>query len=195
VALQRYLGSGVPRWFHEGYAQLASGSWHSRDAWALRFAILAGRVPSLDGLNLGFDRERVSADQAYMLAYTAVEYLHRMGGPTGFARLLERWRESGSLDLALRRTYGITLWQFERLWRRRVRDQYGWLLVASQTAVYWSLLTIILLVLGYWKRRRDRAKLEALEARVQAQQRLEEGLEAGKREASESEIDEKQGTA
>ena len=176
VALQRFLGSGVPRWYHEGYAQLASGSWHSGDAWALRFAILMGRVPSLEALSLEFDRERLDVEHAYLLAYTAVEYLYRLGGPAGFARLLERWRDGGDLDLALRRTYGITLWQFERLWRRRVRDQYGWLLVASQAAVFWTVLTILLLALGYWKRKRSRLKLAALEALVQAQRdRIEEG--------------------
>ena len=168
VALERYLGSRVPRWFHEGYAQLAAGSWHSEDAWALRAAILMRQVPSLDAISLGFDRERMSTEHAYLLGYTAVEYLYRIGGSDGFARLLEHWRESGSLDTALRRTYGLTLWQFERLWRRRVRDQYGWLLLASQTTVFWATLTIALLGLGYWKRRRNVSKLAALEAAVQA---------------------------
>lgn len=168
LVLRRHLGAGVPRWFHEGYAQLAAGSWHSGDAWALRFAILMGRVPSLDALSLSFDRERLSVEHAYLLAYTAVEYVYRLGGPDGFARLLERWHEAGSLDMALRRTYGITLWQFERLWRRRVRDQHGWLLVASQTAVFWAALTILLLALGYWKRKRNLRKLLALEAGVPA---------------------------
>lgn len=164
IAIRRYLGARVPRWFHEGYAQVAAGSWHSGDAWALRFAIVMGQVPSLSSLNLSFERERLGAEHAYLLAYTAVEYLYRLGGPQGFARLLERWREVGSLDSAMRRTYGITFWQFERLWRRQVRDRYGWLLVASQTAVYWAVLTILLLALGYIKKKRTRQKLEALDA-------------------------------
>lgn len=167
----------MPRWFHEGYAQLASGSWNATDAWALRFAILQGRLESLESLSLDFARGRISADHAYLLSFTAVEFLYRLGGTAGFARLLERWRELGDLDPALRRTYGLTLGQFERLWRRDVGRRFGWLLVVAQAAVFWTILTILLLVLGYWKKRRTRQKLEALEAAVAAQE-VEARLEA-----------------
>ena len=170
VALSRYLGPRVPRWFHEGDAQLASGSWGSKDAWALRVAILTGDLPSLESLGLEFRGTRVRADHAYLLSYTAVEYLYRTGGPAGFTRLLERWHETGSLDSAIRRTYGITLGQFERIWRREVGRRFGWLLLLTQTVVFWTALTIILLALGYWKKRRTRRKLVALEAAVAASQ-------------------------
>ncbi|UCC83827.1 MAG: hypothetical protein JSW46_02525 [Gemmatimonadota bacterium] len=193
VALTRQLGSAVPRWFHEGYAQLASGSWNARDAWALRFAILQGRLESLESLSLDFARGRVRADHAYLLSYTAVEFLHRMGGADGFARLLERWREMGELDPALRRTYGLTLGQFERMWRRDVGRRFGWLLVLAQAAVFWTILTILLLVLGYWKKRRTRQKLEALETAVAAREvraRLEGTAEAGSAGGGREVIDE-----
>ncbi|MGD2215840.1 MAG: peptidase MA family metallohydrolase [Gemmatimonadales bacterium] len=176
VALTRRLGSSVPRWFHEGYAQLASGSWNAKNAWALRLAILQGRLESLESLSLDFARGRVSADHAYLLSYTAVEFLYRLGGAEGFSRLLERWHELGELDPALRRTYGLTLGQFERLWRRDVGRRFGWLLVLAQAAVFWMVLTILLLVLGYWKKRRTRQKLEALEAAVAARE-VTAGLE------------------
>jgi hypothetical protein len=164
VALSRYLGAGVPRWFHEGYAQLAAASWRSNDGWALRVAVLLGQTPALESLSLDFRSSRVRAEHAYLLSYTAVEFLYRLGGPNGFARLLERWRETGDLDRAMRRTYGLTFAQFERLWRREVGRQYGWLLVVTQAAFFWTVLTILFLVLGYWKKQRYRRKLAALEA-------------------------------
>ncbi len=182
VALTRYLGSAVPRWFHEGYAQLAAGSWRASQAWKLRFAILQGRLSSLESLSLDFARSRISAEHAYLLSYTAVDYLHRLGGADGFARLLERWRSLGDLDLALRRTYGLTVGQFERLWRREVGRRFGWLLVLTQATVFWTFMTIILLALGYWKKRRNRRKLAALETAVAAQEALarpDESAETG----------------
>lgn len=172
VALSRHLGSTVPRWFHEGYAQLAAGSWGAEEAWTLRFAILFGQLPALGQVGLDFRGSRLSANQAYLLSFTAVDFMRRTGGSGGFALLLDRWRETGDLDLSLRRTYGLTLSQFERLWRRDVGRRFGWLLVLTQTAVYWTLLTILFLVLGYWKRRRNKVKLAALEAAVQEAERL-----------------------
>lgn len=183
VALSAYLGGDVPRWFHEGYAQLASSSWGADQAWTLRLAILLGQVPALDSLGLEFGRQRIAADKGYLLSYTAVDYMQRLGGASGFAQLLRRWRELGGLDPALRRTYGITLGQFERMWRRDLRQRYGWLLLLTQTLVFWSVLTIMLIVLGYWKRKRDRRKLLALEEAVAARELSEPerviGLEAG----------------
>jgi hypothetical protein len=187
IALTRYLGSGVPRWFHEGYAQLASGSWGAKNAWTLRLNILVGRNPSLESISLDFRSGRVEADQAYMLSYTAVEYLQRLGGTRGFTRLLEAWKQQGDLDLGIRRTYGLTLGQFERMWRRDVARRFGWLLVVTQTAFYWTALTILLLVMGYWKRRRDRQKLAALEAASRETDLAGDGTE-GIGEASYSDI-------
>ncbi len=196
IALDRYLGTRVPRWFHEGYAQLAAGSWRPNDAWGLRVAILLGRTPALESISLDFARGRLGADHAYLLSYTAVEFLYRLGGGDGFARLLERWRETGDLDMAMRRTYGITLGQFERLWRRDVGRRFGWLLVVAQTAVFWTILTVLLLVLGYWKRIRTRQKLVALEAAVSAAEAsnlIEEGIFEELESPGEAEIDENQG--
>jgi hypothetical protein len=168
IALDRYLQTSVPRWFHEGYAQLAAGSWGAGEAWTLRVAIVLGRLPSLESLRLDFGSARQAAGHAYLLSYTAVEYLLRLGGLNGFTRLLERWRETGDLDTALRRTYGLTLGQFEQLWRKDVGRRFGWVLVLTQATVYWSALTILLLVMGYWKRQRNRQKLASLEAAARA---------------------------
>lgn len=174
VALSRYLGRAVPRWFHEGYAQLAAGSWRAEDAWTLRLAMVLGEIPPLESLTLSFPRDRLSAEHAYLLSYTAVEYLYRLGGARGFEHLLSRWRDLGDLDSALRYAYGLTLGQFQAMWRKDVGRRFGWLLVLAQATAFWTALTIVLLVLGYWKIRRDRRKL----ARLRRLESMEEDREA-----------------
>lgn len=165
VALRRYLGDRVPRWFHEGYAQLAARSWNAGDAWKLRLAILAGQTPQLDSLSLDFRSTQLSAENAYLLAYTAVEKLYRLGGIGGFRHLLQSWKETGDLDSGLRRSYGITLGQFEKIWRQDVRDRFGWLLVLSQAVVFWLFLSLVLIGLGIWRIRRRRREMAELRAR------------------------------
>ena len=166
IAVNRYLGPGVPRWFHEGYAQFAAGSWGAGQAWGLRLTFLAGKAPAFESLSLDFRRDQFAAEHAYWLAYTAVETLYRFSGEDGLTRFFQRWHDLGSIDLALRRTYGLTLGQYERLWRREVKSRYGWLLIMTQATAFWTALTILFLILGYWKRQRNKLKLEALEARV-----------------------------
>lgn len=169
VALRRHLDARVPRWFDEGYAQLAAGSWDADAAWQLRLAILMGRAPPLDSLTLDFPARAPEARVAYLLSYTAVRDLHDLAGADAFAAMLRGWRETGDIDRAIRATYGLTLGQFERLWRESVRSRYGWLLVVSQAIVIWTGFTLLFLALGAWVHRRRRLEFEAMRAREAAE--------------------------
>lgn len=165
LGLHEYLaGLRIPRWFDEGYAQWASGGWSIQEAWRLRFALAGGGTPPLEELTLTWPRDRASAELAYMLSATALEYLTRHAGERGLAVFLERWRETQDFEQALRRTYGFTSAGFEDRWRDHVASRYGWILVLSQTVVYWGMLGVILLILFRIRRKRDRERMAELRA-------------------------------
>ena len=67
--------------------------------------------------------------------------------------LLERWRRSGSFNVALRGTYGVTSGQFEEDWRRWIHERFGWVLVLSNSFVLWGLLGIMLALMVMVRRR------------------------------------------
>lgn len=165
LGLHEYLdGLRVPRWFDEGYAQWASGGWSVREAWRLRLALAGRDAPALDDLTLAWPRDRASAEVAYMLSATAVEYLTRNAGEEGLRTFLERWREERDFESALRRTYGLTSGQFEEGWRDHVSSRYGWILVFAQTVVFWGILAGLLVVLFAVRRKRDRERMAELKA-------------------------------
>lgn len=164
LALHARLGDDIPRWFNEGYAEVASGSWDAEQAWQLRVAFLLGRVPPLDSLTLDWPREAARARFAYLLSATAVQHLQRLGGERGFTMLMERWREQGSLDRALRSTYGMTLGTFEDSWAKDVRRRYGWVLAVSNAALVWLIATALAMIAWIPRRRRNRRRLAAMEA-------------------------------
>jgi hypothetical protein len=70
--------------------------------------------------------------------------------------------EGDSQDLAWRRVYGLTQEQFERRWRSTVMDRYGWLYLLTRAALFWLLITVLVLVVGVRRVRRDRRRLEAM---------------------------------
>ena len=143
VALQRHLGAArVPRWFTEGYATWAAGQLDTDAAWLLRVAFLMRRTPPLDSLVLEWPRGQADARIAYLLSASAIEYLVENGGERALTLFLERWRESGDFDAALRDTYGLTFGQLERYWGRAVRRRYGWMLFLAQSAVLWMMRSI-----------------------------------------------------
>jgi hypothetical protein len=165
VALHRYLGPiQVPRWFSEGYSTWAAGQLDADAAWLLRVAFVTQRAPPLDSLALEWPRGHVDARVAYLLSASAVDYMYRNGGERALRAFLERWRESGSFDRAVRDTYGLTVGQLERYWSRSVRRQYGWLLFLAQSVALWMIVAAIVIALFMIRKRRNRARLVRLRA-------------------------------
>ncbi len=165
LGLHQFLrGLRIPRWFDEGYAEWGSGGWNAGEGWRLRVAFALGRAPPLDSLALGWPRDRASAELAYLLSATAVEYLIQESGERGLRLFLERWRSLGSFDSAMRSVYGLTVGQFEEDWKGYVRKRYGWLFVFSHTSVFWLSLALALLLLVRIRRGRDREAMARLRA-------------------------------
>lgn len=160
---QALPGLRVPRWFDEGYAQWAAG-WDRAQAWRLRVLLALGRMPPLDSLDLAWPSDRASAEGAYLLAATAVEYLVQASGERALGVFVDVWRAEGEFEAALRRVYGVTGDQLEKDWRAYVRRRYGWLYVATHSALAWGLLAVLVLVLTRLRRRREREHMAKLRA-------------------------------
>lgn len=165
LGLHEHLhGLRIPRWFDEGYAQWSSRGWDATSAWRLRIALARGSAPPLDSLTLAWPRDRSSAQLAYLLSASAVQYLAEGSGPRGIELFLERWAASGEFEASFRTTFGMTTGGFERNWVRHVKRRYGWILVLSQSVVFWILLGVVLMVLFRIRRRRDRERMARLRA-------------------------------
>lgn len=163
VALQRHLGNAiVPRWFTEGYATWAAGEFTDEQGWKLRLALLTGRAPRLDSLTLDWPLIAGDAETAYLLSASAVRYLASLGEAETFTRFLDAWSGNGDFEASLRAVYLLASPQFERLWRRHVRDRYGWLYIAAQTLFVWAVLSLLVVALWLIRRRRDRQRMEQL---------------------------------
>jgi hypothetical protein len=164
LALNAYLPRPIPRWFDEGYATWVSGGLDESAGWQIRFAFLLGRGPPLDSLTLAWPRQEGRARLAYLLSASAVRHMATRSSDRAFEALLVSWRELGTLDAAIRTTYQMTLGQFEKEWAAVVKRRYGWLLAISQIGAFWFVITLLLLVLGSIRKRRDREKLARMEA-------------------------------
>lgn len=171
LALARIANGRAPRWLHEGYAQLAEGSWGWDRAWTLRLAFLRGEGPSLSQLSLDFPRQAPAARLAYLLSYTAVSEMASLAGDAGLRAFFARLEAGADVDQAMRRTFGLTLAQFEDRWRRTVGDRYGWLYLLTRAGLFWIVISA-LLIFAYWNRRRhDRQRMEELRAREALEER------------------------
>jgi hypothetical protein len=181
LALHEALGELPPRWFDEGYAAYSAQEWGREDALVTNLALVLRGVPSLDSLDLGFYAGAQRATGAYALAYTAVAELASMDRERGLALFFARWKETESMDLAVRAAYGITLSGFETRWRSRTRRRYGALAAVTDLAIVGAAVLGVLLPLQQLQRRRRKRRLTAM-------QEAEAAVERARRERALDEI-------
>ena len=102
----------APRDLHEGLAQYMEGkrcdSLLGDDGMR---ALADGRVPGVYGFYLG--------------ALSFVEYLIVHHGLSGINDLLKAMRDTGNLDQAFRQVYGQGYTETVKLWRARLKQEYG----------------------------------------------------------------------
>ena len=165
LALAHEMGGlRIPRWFNEGYAEWAGGAWLDGGGWKLRVALAFGEAPALDSIAIGWPRDRVPAEIAYLLSASVFEYLVEASGTNGLEAFLTEWRETRSFDAALRGVYGGTVAQIEDDWRKWVRRRYGWLSVIAHSAVFWFVLSVATVAMFLVRRRYRREQMARLRA-------------------------------
>jgi hypothetical protein len=163
LALDRAVGRGrVPRWLTEGFAYL-----HSSDVSMARYAtlvgaVVAGKVMRLWELEHAFPAREDEAHLAYAQSYDFVAWLARRGrwsdprddGDRGpFHRFLAEIASGASVDAAARTAFGRRLEDLETEWAESLRSRYFLYPFGVGGAALW-VLGALLLVLGWWRRRR-----------------------------------------
>jgi hypothetical protein len=162
LALHEAMGELPPRWFDEGYASVAAGEWDREQVLSTNVALALGGMPSLAGLDSGFHYGSVQADAAYAMAYRAVMEMAALDPARGLSLLFPYWRQTGSLEKALRQAYGLTLAGFENRWQDRTRRRYGALALVTDFSLAALIMVILVGPLYVMRRRRDRRRLEAM---------------------------------
>lgn len=178
LALHEAIDVRVPLWFDEGYAAWAAGEWERLGGLELNLAVVRGAVPDLPGLDGALRGSASTADAAYALAASAVTELARRNPTHSLTPLLDLLRAGQDFEVAVQRTTGLNLAQFDVEWRRNLRQRYSlanWILAGGG----WGVLTLVLWIL---LRRRRAADLPRRAA-------LDEGWEIPPEDAATSELD------
>jgi len=171
LALHEYLGDLPPRWFDEGYASFAAGEASRDAALGTSVALVFRGVPPLDSLDELFEGGESQADAAYTLSYRAVVEMNALDRERGLTLFFRYWKETGTMDTALRRAYGLTEAAFEQRWRDHATYRYGALAVLANLSLAFGMLGVLILPLYLLRRRRDRERLAAMRAADEAAER------------------------
>ena len=171
LALHEWMGSLPPRWFDEGYASYSAGEWGRDEVLGASLGLVLHGLPSLDSLDQGFYAGASRATGAYALAYRAVAEMAALDPDRGLALYFKYWKETGSMDTALRQAYGLTESAFEERWRNRTLRRYGGLAVLANLSLVLGVIGVIIVPLYIARVRRRRRALAAMLAADEAAER------------------------
>jgi peptidase MA superfamily protein len=144
----------LPRWFHEGLAMIAGGSWGFDDRSRLTLALLADRPVSLAELEERFSGGQSETNRAYAIAGAFVRDLFERYGPEAAPRLLTGVSKGLTFQQAFLKATGVSLSQAETAFWSRQTFWYRWVPVLTSSITLWLLITMLAL----WAIRRRRAR-------------------------------------
>jgi hypothetical protein len=173
LALHEVLGDLPPRWFDEGYASYAAGELARDDVLATNFALAFSGVPPLDSLDALFSGGESRAQIGYALSRSAVAAIASLDPARGLSLFFPYWRETGSIDQALRRGYGMTEAAFEARWKSTARRRYGALALLADVSFAFALCMAVVWPLWLMRRQRDRRRLALMRAADERDERRE----------------------
>jgi hypothetical protein len=171
LALGEAMGGLPPRWFNEGYASFAAAEWGREEILATSIALVLRGPKTFEALDSSFYGGTVRATSAYALAHRAIAEMAGLDQRRGLTMLFTHWKATGSLDLAVREAYGLTLKAFEDRWRTRTRRRYGAIALVADLAMVAGLLGVFVIPLYAGRRRREKKRLELLRIREAEQER------------------------
>jgi len=155
VLLDRRVGErAVPRWFHEGYAQLRAGEWDMEALWRLGRAAWTGSAIPLRDLELGFPASGPRAQLAYAESQAAVQALAREGASWG--QLFELLEAGVPFSEALQRSRGETLAAFSARFDAQIMPSFRRWGLLFGTAPLFFLMALIFMAAAWRRWRRGR---------------------------------------
>ena len=171
LALHEALGDLPPRWFDEGYASFAAAEMARDDVLATNVALAFTGIPPLDSLDALFQGGESRAQTGYALARTAVAAIAALDRERGLSLFFQYWRETRSMDQAMRRAYGVTEASFETQWKANTRRRYGALALFADVSFAALLFLAVVGPLWLMRRQRDRRRLDLMRAADEVQER------------------------
>jgi hypothetical protein len=172
VLLERAAGGReVPRWFNEGVATVAGGTWSISDRSMVTLTLARRGELTFAQIETMFDDGEPAVGQAYALSGAFVNDLLQRDGSGSVAGILSRVREGSPFEYAFVRVTGRPLHRAEQeFWRRRSLWN-RWIPLLTSSLVLWGAITLLATWATAARMRRDRARLEAMaaeEARIDA---------------------------
>mgnify|MGYP002349540977 CR=1 FL=1 len=176
VALGQFA-TGWPRWFQEGLAMELTGErqWRMEQFATMTTAVTSGRLYDFRQLEAGFPASAHGAEVAYAQSAAFVEFLRQRNGRGAFLRLIDRMAQGDNFEKAFGVAFYVPISIEEAAFFRELPRRYPWWTVLLSSSALWAAMSV-LLVVGYFRRRREVRALRARQAALEVKYELSKAL-------------------
>ena len=130
--------------------------WEFRQSLDLSLSVLLDRTHSLAEVEELLAYPEVEARRAYSESLSAVLFLQELGGRLIWAEVLRETAATGSFELALVETVGMTRGEFSQVWRQHVRDEFNPLSLLADFSLIWMSIVGLAIVAYIFTKYRGR---------------------------------------
>lgn len=162
------LGGPIPRWFHEGLAVTAGGSWDIEDRTRLTIGMMNLDELDLARIEAGFAGSEYEIHRSYAVSTAFVRHLLTQFGADAPKKILENVAGGESFERAFLDATGRSLPLVERDFWKGIKLWNRWIPFFTSSIALWTAITLLALWAIRRRRRRD--------ARIRELWELEEEL-------------------
>jgi len=153
----------VPRWFHEGCAEVLSGRWGIRSRLYLVWHVIRGNLLSFDDIQRIFSRGSLDAGLAYDQSMVAVNRLIAEFGEDTPARILDGLERGDAFHEAFLAATGLLPSEFEPRYLAHMARTYGKRSLVTLIPGTWTGIILLAFFVYIVKKHRNRRLLREWE--------------------------------
>jgi len=153
----------VPRWFHEGCAEVISGRWGVRGRAYMVWAVVRGRLLTFSDIQRIFSARSADAALAYDQSMLAVSHLMARYGRGVLGDILAGMKDGLPFDVSFRRATGTEPGDFETLYLAYLKRNYGRRALVTLVPGTWTAILLLAFVVYAVKKYRTRRLLKQWE--------------------------------
>ncbi|MFZ5446174.1 MAG: peptidase MA family metallohydrolase [Myxococcota bacterium] len=172
------FGRNWPRWFQEGLAQQLTGEakWRVEHIATLTRAVTQDRVFDFDDLTEGFPERPDDVEIAYAQSVAFIEFLRERHGARPFLRLLDRMSEGDHFEKAFGVAFLVPVSMEEAAFKKELPRKYPWWPLLLSTGTLAWVVSSVLVVMAWVRRRRVVRALRAEQLRVETLHEMAKAL-------------------
>lgn len=154
----------VPRWFHEGIAELVSGTFGMTDGFYLAWHVVRGRALRFDDIQSVFSLAGADVGLAYDESLLAVQLLTRTYGPDVIRRIAAGLTENRDFADAFWAATGLWPSEYEKVFLGDLKERYGSGSVYALVPGTWTFVVLLAFIVWILVKLRTRRRLREWEA-------------------------------